>query len=189
MQLKKRIKALFSSSSAEKLLAALMPALRELRANLRSVEFSRDPLADIIRFFNFVSPWQDRGLRDVIAAFRDVNYGQYDDVLEKLKTLQLHFERAGRSKYGWNRTKPGETVTEDNVYLGNIFGLWTKTVRFWKERKNEPKGGWGFSGMEHLNPYDVVSEQARKYMETHIGPMWELITGLDQHVRQRVRAA
>ncbi|TSC75385.1 MAG: hypothetical protein G01um101430_480, partial [Parcubacteria group bacterium Gr01-1014_30] len=103
----------------------------------------------------------DHGIGDLIAAFEEDNRGgEHNEVLEKLRALQKYFENAGRDEYGWNRTKPGETVTADRVFLGNIYGLFTHPVPFWQQKKDEKKGGWGYSGMEHLNAYDVVSEQA-----------------------------
>ena len=177
MQLKKRLKAIFTKP--EKRITALLPEFRQLRQTLQRASESRDPLTEIVHFFDKVSMWHDRGISDLTATFEKINYGQYNEVIKKLRTLQAHFINAGREPYGWNRTKHGETVTEDNVYLGNIYGLWTKTVRFWKQRKDEKKGGWGYSGMDHLNAYDVVSEQARKFMASHTGPMIAIINDLE----------
>mgnify|MGYP001576040143 CR=1 FL=1 len=47
-----------------------------------------------------------------------------------------------------------------------------------KDKKDEKKGGWGFSGMEHLNAYDVVSQQARQFMTSHTGPMIAILNNL-----------
>ncbi len=178
MQLKKRLKAIFMKP--EKRITTLLPELRQLRDALQQASESRDPLTEIVRFFDTVSKWHDRGIGDLIAAFERVNYGQYNEVLEKLRALQAHFINAGREPYyGWNRTNPGESVTADKVFLGNIYGLWTKTVNFWKEQKNAPKGDWGYSGMDHLNAYDVVSRQAKEFMASHTGPMIGIINNLE----------
>ncbi|MDP2864371.1 MAG: hypothetical protein Q8N73_01785 [bacterium] len=176
MQLKKRLKAIFAKPKRK--LVTLMPEFRQLCEDLKRMAESRDSLTDIVHFFDTMSRWHDRGIGDLIAAFEEVNYGQYDEVLEKLRTLQKHFANAGRDEYGWNRTKRGETVTADKVFLGNIYGLFTHPVHFWQQRNDEKKGGWGYSGMEHLNAYDVVSQQARKFMSSHIIDMVELIKGL-----------
>lgn len=176
MSIRKRVKAMFAKP--ERKLTALNPELQQLRQALQRASESRDPLNEIVHFFDTVSKWHDRGIGDLIAAFEEVNYGQYDVVLEKLQTLQKHFVNAGRCEYGWNRTKRGETVTADKVFLGNIYGLFTHPVSFWKQRKDEKKGGWGFSGMEYLNPYDVVSQQARQFMDSHTGPMIAILNYL-----------
>lgn len=150
--------------------------LNKLREELEAKVETNDPLSEIVHFFDVVSRWHDRGVNDIIIAFEKVNYGQYDHILEKLRALQGHFVLAGRNPFGWNRTEKEQDVTEDNVYLGNIYGLFTKTVNFWKKGKYEKKGGWGFSGMEHLNAYDVVSGQARSFMLSHTRPMIKIIS-------------
>lgn len=177
MQFKKRIKAIFVRPKRK--LADVMPEFQQLRQALQCAFKVEDPLTGIVHFFDNVSKWHDRGIGDLIAAFERVNYGQYDKVQDELETLQGYFIRAGRDMCGWNRTKPGQTVTDDNIYLGDIFGLRTKTVRFWKQRKDEKKGGWGFSNMGHLNAYDVVSLQARGFMDSHTEPMIGIINGLE----------
>lgn len=177
MSIRKRVKAIFTKP--ERKLTVVKPELQQLRQTLQRASESRDPLTEIVQFFDSMSRWHDRGIGDLIAAFEEVNYGQYDAVLEKLRTLQKHFANAGRDEYGWNRTKRGETVVADKVFLGNIYGLFTHPVPFWKQRKDEKKGGWGFSGMENLNAYDVVSEQARKFMSSHTSPMIAIISNLE----------
>jgi hypothetical protein len=176
MSIRKRVKAMFTKP--ERKLTALKSELQQLHQALQRASESRDPLTEIVRFFDTVSRWHDRGIGDLIAAFEEVNYGQYNEVIEKLRTLQKHFANAGRCEHGWNRTKRGETVTADKVFLGDIYGLFTRPVSFWKHRKNEKKGGWGFSGMEHLNPYDVVSRQASQFMTSHTGPMIAILNDL-----------
>lgn len=158
----------------KKRLAAVLPELVMLRHGLRNFQ-SMDPLPGIICFFNEVSKWHDRGIEDLIETFK-----KHEELVEKLSILQAHFVNAGRDRSGMNRTKPGQRVTADDVFLGAIYGLFTKPVYFWEQKKDDPKGGWGFSGMEHLNSYDVVSDQAHKFMDSHINPMIEIINSLEK---------
>lgn len=177
MNLRKRIKAIFAKP--ERKLATVKPEFQQLRRALQRASETRDPLTEIVHFFDTVSRWHDRGVDDLIVAFEEANYGQYGYVLNKLRKLQEHFEYAGRCEDGWNRTKRGETVTADKVFLGNAYGLFTHPVPFWKQKKDEKKGGWGFSGMEELNAYDVVSRQAQEFMTSHAGPMIAIINDLE----------
>lgn len=186
MSIRKRMKAIFTKP--ERKLAVVKPELQQLRQALQRASESRDPLTEIVHFFDNLSRWHDRGIGDLIAAFEEVNYGQYDEVLKKLRTLQKHFENAGRDEYGWNRTKRGETVTADKVFLGNIYGLFTHPVPFWQQRRDEPKdqwegitwagAAWGDS-LKGMNAYDVVSQQAREFMASHIGPMVAILNNLE----------
>ena len=179
IQFKKRIKAFFADPVKQ--LAALMPDLQILRGELLSVNRWTGPLISIVHFFEIVSKWHDRGLGDVIAAFERVNYGQYDEVLDELQALEAHFENAGRNVLGMNRTNRGETVTMNNVYLGNIYGLFTKPVSSWLGYKDRPKeivkGGWSI--------YGVISNQAGEFMDSHIDPMIILIDGFTRIARAK----
>lgn len=179
--LSKRVKAIFTKP--ERKLTVVKPELQQLRQTLQRASESRDPLTEIVQFFDSMSRWHDRGIGDLTAAFEEVNYGQYDAVLEKLRTLQKHFENAGRCEYGWNRTKCGETVTADKVFLGNIYGLFTHPVPFWKQTKDEKKDQWKGTVWEDtlkgMNAYDVVSQQARKFMTSHTCPMIAILNDLE----------
>jgi len=163
----------------ERKLTALKTELFVLRRYLEEASKTNDPLTEIVSFFDVISKWHDRGLKDVIMAFEVVNYGQYDEVLENLRTLDAHFSNAGRCQFGWNRTKRGERVTADRVFLGGINGLFTHPVSFWKQGKDEKKGGWGFRNMEHLNAYDVVSQQAKDFMDSHFSSMISIVKELE----------
>ena len=173
--------------------ATLLPELLRLRTDLRRI---RDyspyrPLDAIVEFFNVVSQWHDRQqeIGQSILALQEVNHGQYEELISQLQLLRNHACSAGRDAYGWNRTKKDEVVTDDKVFLGNIFGLFTLPVSKWKQGKDEEKGGWGFSGMEHLSPYDVVSNQALKFMRSHIQPICDIIDQLENCVEVRRKVA
>ncbi|MBC7471734.1 MAG: hypothetical protein H7196_00505 [candidate division SR1 bacterium] len=60
----------------------------------------------------------------------------------------------------------GEIVTimldQSTLKLGNIWGLWTFSVSYWKTQKDEPKGNLGIAGLEKYNGYNIVLEQARE---------------------------
>lgn len=70
----------------------------------------------LVDFFNVVSEFQDAGKLIWVPN------------AERFNAL---IENVGRDEFGMNRTKMGEEVTLDNVYLGNIFGLFTLTAREW----------------------------------------------------------
>lgn len=63
---------------------------------------------------------------------------------ESLKKQTFFIEqvcKGGRCEYGRNRTKKDEKVTPDNVYFGDICGLYTLTVRKWSETKDKDAQG------------------------------------------------
>ena len=171
------------------LLADPRKKLREIMMDF--TEFSRflrrigdrpqhEPLDEIVDFFNRVSRWHDRGLNDVIASFRAVNYGQWDGAIRALEALDAHFVNAGRNPYGMNRTERGEAVTAGKVFLGGVWGLFTHPVLYWVRQRGEPKGA--HPDFPSMNAYDLVLNQARRFMKSHTAPMLELIAELGQVV-------
>jgi hypothetical protein len=70
------------------------------------------------------------------------------------------------SKYALLHQTFGEIVTlkldENTLKLGNIWGLWTFPVSYWKSKKDQPKGELGFTMWDHCNAYDVVLIQAKE---------------------------
>lgn len=176
MQVMKRVKAMFVKP--EEKLVELKPKLTELRELVEMISGSSSYLSNLVIFFDAMGRWQDQGLEELIFAFEDVNYGQYDHLLKQIRILDAHFENAGRSMGGMNRTSFGETVTEDRVFLGNIFGLHTKPISYWVTKKDEEKGGWLSPQMDHQNAFDVVSEQARRFVRSHTVPMKKILDEL-----------
>lgn len=176
MQVMKRMKAMFAKP--EEKLVELKPKLTKLRELVEMISGSSSHLSNLVIFFDEMAGWQDQGLEELIFAFEEVNYGQYDHLLKQIRALDAHFENAGRDMSGMNRTSFGETVTEDRVFLGNIFGLHTKPISYWMTKKNEEKGGWMSPQMDHLNAFDVVSEQARRFMRWHTEPMKKILDDL-----------
>ena len=160
----------------KKRLAALLPELALLRDKLISISqrMKKDAFGELVNFFNLTSPWHDRigEIQELIAAFEGVNYGQHTETIQALRTLEAHLVNAGRNEFGWNRTKPGQMVTKSDVYLGNIYGLWTFPIPRWEETSTKRPAIWSHlmasEGMDGMSPYDVVSRQALQFMESHL---------------------
>lgn len=171
--------------------AELLPQLRQLRTDLYTF-IDPVPLDGIVNFFSIISPWHDREdeIDQIVTDLQAVNYGQHSELIQKLEMLRKHFQNAGRNRYGWNRTEKGESVTADKVFLGNIFGLFTHSVSFWKQQKGQPKDEWkggiweGHPRVAGKNAYDVVSEQARGFMASHRRAIIDIISWLDRNVER-----
>lgn len=171
-------------SSIDSSLKALIAELPSFKRRLLEIEeySGSDPLTALVDFFNAVSPWGDRKIDGIFRGLKDLNHSAYAHLLVPLETLIQHLDNAGRNQYGWNRTNVGELATEDNVFLGGIWGYWTFTVRKWKSWKNEPKGthGWADSQayFKTRNGYDVMCDTAQEFITSHTQPMVKLIDEL-----------
>lgn len=152
----------------------IMPDLAKLRGDLRYFDnLAHRPLA-LVQFFQAVSKWHDRGMEDVISTlslFHGWRYAAgtgYEKLLPIVHLLNNHFWKAGRDLYGWNRTKPGEEVTPDNVFLGNVYGLFTKPVSFWFAAKDDPKAGAGLTSFNPTPPAREVGQQGGRDKATSL---------------------
>lgn len=70
----------------------------------------------VIMFFNVISRFEDNG---------KIRFAKNADEINFL------VNQTGRQAYGWNRTTKGETVTYDNFFVGDRYGLFTKSLRYW----------------------------------------------------------
>ncbi|MEZ0226829.1 MAG: hypothetical protein ACAH83_19895 [Alphaproteobacteria bacterium] len=174
---------MFENLKARKALQQLTPSLQALDQQLQAVEKIPDPIDRLVRFFDAVSQWNDRqqeaplSVGVVLNAFRKANgSGEHAKTIEALETLQIHFNRSGRDEYGINRTKPGEVVTADNVYLGNVYGRWTFTANKWKE-------AFSRDNATAQEDRQIIEGQAAGFVESHIKPMQKLIGSLSSPQR------
>ncbi|TAL27714.1 MAG: hypothetical protein EPN97_16600 [Alphaproteobacteria bacterium] len=174
---------MFENIKARKALQQLTPSLQALDQQLQAVEKIPDPIDRLVRFFDAVSQWNDRqqetplSVGVVLNAFRKANGGgEHAKTIETLENLQIHFNRSGRDEYGINRTKPGEVVTADNVYLGNIYGRWTFTANKWKEAFSRDNAA-------AQEDRQIIEGQAASFVKSHIEPMQKLIGSLSSPQR------
>ncbi|CAN5144392.1 hypothetical protein BH11PAT3_BH11PAT3_0790 [soil metagenome] len=176
---------------AIQLLKKLLPDLLELNYHLVSIGLilnnskkSATKIGLTVDFFSTVAPWYDRTLDDLVSAFALAG-----DVPQAVKDLSLHFRRAGRSQYGYNQTGTGETVTANNVWLGDRMGLWTKPVSYWLTREEDKSEVCRASNGQPMTVCDVIGWQAVDFMDSHVGPMIDLITDLEDMVHQEKQTA
>lgn len=78
----------------------------------------------------------------------------------------------GPCPYGVFRTPDILSMTPDQIYLGGIWGLVTKPVSFWEERKEDNYGCNGFGIDENLNLYEMIVDQYKKLLSSNIRAMF-----------------
>lgn len=74
----------------------------------------------------------------------------------------------GPCSYGMFRTENIETMKPEEIYLGGIWGLYTKNIPFWEERKDEDYGCNGFGLKEDTKIYTLICNQYRYHLESNI---------------------
>lgn len=78
----------------------------------------------------------------------------------------------GPDKYGMFRTKSIPTMKPEEVFLGNIWGLWTHAIPFWEERK--PQSDWckDFGIDPKRGQYGIVLDQYKNLLYSNLSEIW-----------------
>lgn len=134
----KVLKTIFSPAAND--LKKIENDLNSLQKEILEISKMDNKIEAIIQLFKVISPIQDKGgFSQTICTLQGKNYGQLDQIISALEALQIHFKKAGRSEYGINRTKFGEEVTSKKVFLGDVFGILTKSAFYWLANQEEYK--------------------------------------------------
>jgi len=104
----------------------------------------------------------------------------YPEIMERLKCsdlimlLYIHKEAwakgyrnvdLGPSKYF--RTNNILEMSPDDVFLGDIYGLWTKTISYWETCRQDLYGSNGFGLDPNLKIYDMICGQYRGILRSN----------------------
>lgn len=180
MKVIKVLKATFSPAVND--LKKIENDLNSLQKEMQEISKMDNKVEAIIRLFKVISPIQDKGgFSQVICKLQEKNYGQLDQIISALEVLQIHFRRAGRSEYGINRTKAGEEITSAKVFLGDVFGIWTKSASYWLENQEECKKTLRYDvSKDPKNPvstwYLINEYQAGGFVKSHTEGILEQIS-------------
>lgn len=158
--------------------------LSTLQKEMETISKMDNKVEAIIRLFKVISPLQDKGgFSQTIFKLQEKNYGQLDQIISALEILQKHFGNAGRDQFGINRTQVGEEITSAKVFLGDVFGIWTKPASFWLENQKRfetedsgvsPKAG---CGREYISVWYCINDyQAGGFVRSHTKGILEQIS-------------
>lgn len=111
----------------------------QLEEKLQEIKSMDNYILAIVELFNLSSPLQDSNLVWETISFlqeKKRREKKYKKEIEILVNFYSFLHRTGRCYYGMNRTKPGEPVSPDQVWLGDIFGLFTKPASYWLSKED-----------------------------------------------------
>lgn len=74
----------------------------------------------------------------------------------------------GPCEWGMFRCDCIPMLSLNTLYLGDIYGLWTNTGKFWEEHKNEIMAGNGFGINPEKKVYDLIMQQYRQHLKSNI---------------------
>ena len=167
----------------------LLPALEQLKNDLKKL----GPVPNNVQYKLVNDNWlakptqlpipQDNSLLDYAVKFFNITTRFQDKYLETLKSTTLanksasdilirHIENSGHGDIC--RTERNQPVTDENVFLGNIFGIWTFSIKDWKE---------SFAKHADAPNHDFVKwavciYQLQNFLKSHVTPMQNLINSI-----------
>lgn len=153
-------------------LEKIQPELLKLEKAIGEVAKKQNKVEAIVLLFQTISPLHDSNpFAATEAKIRKKSKNKKQ--LEALQTLNQHFINAGRSEYGLNRTKKGEEVTADKVYLGGISGLFTKPASYWlanqEKLQQENRSDVSNNPENPVNNWYLINDyQAGNFVKSHI---------------------
>jgi len=168
------------SAKQNKVILGLEPKLQELEKSMKTIQAMDNNVEAIIRLFQVIAPIHDaRGFSpEVFELAKKNRRDKFDKEIKALQILDKHFINAGRSG-GMNRTKKGEEVNAHKVYLGNVYGLFTKTAAYWLQNQEELKNDLRLEiSKDPKNPasnWYLISEQSGNFVKSHTNGILEQI--------------
>ncbi|MBI3956762.1 MAG: hypothetical protein HY340_02125 [Candidatus Kerfeldbacteria bacterium] len=160
-----------------KRLDALLPELRTILRELDRIERIDDPCDRLIELFRTIAPWHDQSAVWGVAEFFRGADANDVRIYSLLAGIQTHIKRAGRDLSGMNRTRSGEWVTADVVFLGGVWGLFTHTITFWRSRRDDSP--IETMGLGEVTAYQIVCRQAADFARGRINGLRATIKELD----------
>jgi len=74
----------------------------------------------------------------------------------------------GPSCYGMFRTESIPEMKAEEVFLGNIWGLWTFNITDWEKEKNKGKSGGGYPIYTYLTVYQIILNQYKEILSSNV---------------------
>ncbi len=111
---------------------SLISLVRDLNGIINNINYE-NCYDRVIQFFNLTSKLDDRWIEISQLPLKGWKFWSFKSKDRKQAEADRAFffkevKKAGRCPHGINRTERGEEVTKDNVYFGDIFGIFTRTV-------------------------------------------------------------
>lgn len=90
------------------------------------------------------------------------------NVHKGLWNFSFRNENIGPCSYGMFRTENISTMKPEEVYLGGVWGLSTKSIPFWEEHKDDKYGANGFGINPETSLYKIILNQYKSHLSRNI---------------------
>lgn len=94
--------------------------------------------------------------------------GELLDFHKKIWSIGYRNANIGPCSYGIFRTSSIEDMKPEEVFLGGIWGLYTKNIPFWELYKDEDYGPNGFGIEPETSLYAMIADQYRSHLRSNL---------------------
>lgn len=154
--------------------------LNRLEAGLIECDKRENYIYSVIALFNLTSPIYDsKEVGKIYHSLRYKSWRKKDNLLNLTKDLREVIRQTGRDFYGMNRSGKGQMVTAQNVYLGGLYGVFTKNASYWlreeKSLKSTIRGDLRISGVIPSEWYIINDVHAGIFYQSNVKEIRRLI--------------
>jgi len=167
-------------NSSKRIIKNIQPELQSLEEEIKKIDAMDNKIEAIVRLFQIISPIQDAGGFSQEISILEKRKKVKSSQIKALKALQKYFCTSGRAIFGMNRTAVGEKVTAEKVFLGNVFGIFTKSAAYWLSKKSELEKTlrYDISKNPVSNWYLINDYQCGEFVKNHTNGILEQIAVL-----------
>jgi len=87
---------------------------------------------------------------------------------KELWVMKFQNSNLGPDSCGMFRTASIPDMKPEEVYLGNIWGLFTKNIPYWDKYQHDGKTGGGWPIYEYLTIYQIILGQYKRHLSSNI---------------------
>ncbi len=145
----------------EEILENIQKKLPSLEKKMNQIYAMENKIEAMVLLFQTISPIQDSGgfIRENYELIKYSRPGKFLSQIHALLALEKYFNKAGRSKDGFNRTAKGEEITADKILLDCEYWQKPKTAAYCLSHKNDLQQKNQMNRLQcPLRPVSYVSE-------------------------------
>lgn len=175
MKTKQRILHFFCGH--EKAINQNKKVLMQLQTDLRRPYFMSNKIEALVYFFETIYPFSSgEKLGDLASRLEMVNYGQLDELVLSLKSLQKEIDSAWKDEM--NETIERHTPDKTSIYLpGNFKGIKRRSAEFILKNRDELESNSFVSAGDSLiprtNTWEKLSFVAQEFTDNKTKKMLE----------------
>ena len=152
---------------------SLQPFKKKIVSQIQEIETNQNKVQALINYYSLLEFIENNQLgKAYLKKLESRNFFGFNK--KKIKILKSFLTNESRDEFGYNRSKPGKSVSAHDIYLGDVYGIWTKTASYFISNKekfmNEDSGvpNLGDSNLEFISVWYIINGQAEGLLECYL---------------------